>query len=121
MPNFVGCKYTSGDLAQGVECLKAERSVFLGCDQALIGGLALGFDSTIMMSLNIWPSMVTKMMDLMEKGDIKEARVYQLQLNDNLKRLIVAGNTPGGIVKLAFQQRPEIGLDFGPCRCPERM
>ncbi|KAG4075770.1 hypothetical protein HA402_003596 [Bradysia odoriphaga] len=62
IPNFVGLKYTSGDLEQGTACLKPGRSVFLGADTILCAAAAIGFESSIMTTLNFCPELSLEIM-----------------------------------------------------------
>ncbi|XP_055382052.1 N-acetylneuraminate lyase A-like [Condylostylus longicornis] len=89
--NFVGLKYTSGDLDQGSDCLKEGRSVFLGADTILSGALTLGFDSAIMTTLNIRPELAVQIMNAMSKGQIKEAQRLQKELTDFVKHTLQIG------------------------------
>jgi len=91
IPNFVGIKYTSGDLDQGSDCLKPGRSVFLGADTILSGAITLGFDSAIMTTLNIRPELAMKIMKAMETGQIKDAQKVQKELTDFVKHTLQIG------------------------------
>lgn len=90
IPSFVGIKYTSGDLEKGIPCLK-HGQVFLGSDTILAGALALGFENAIMTSLNINPEISLKIIDLMEKGKVAEAREQQTILNKFVERALING------------------------------
>lgn len=115
--NFAGIKYTSGDLEKGILCLK-HGQVFLGADTILVGALALGFDSAIMTSLNIIPENSIKILQLMEAGEIKEAREHQKKINEFVKTTLQAG---GGdwvpSMKKAFNETFSY-LSLGPVRKP---
>lgn len=91
VPNFVGIKYTSGDLDQGAACLKENRSIFLGADTILVGALALGFESSIMTTLNIYPEMSIEIVELMKKEKIKDALRIQQNLNKKIKMILEKG------------------------------
>lgn len=91
IPNFCGLKYTSGDLAQGVRCLRAGRAVFLGADTVLSAALALGFDSACMTSLNVCPQLAQRMLEAMAGGGksandggegLRDAQQAQRELNE---------------------------------------
>ena len=91
IPNFAGIKYTSGDLEKGVACLKYGQ-VFLGADTILSGAIALGFDSAIMTTLNIFPEYSIKIMDLMKNGKVADAIIVQYQLNDKIGEILQLSN-----------------------------
>lgn len=90
--NFVGLKYTSGDLEVGSACLKPGRSVFLGSDTILCGALALGFDSSIMTTLNICPELSIQIFDLMNCNQLNEAKKVQKQLTQRVTDILIKGN-----------------------------
>uniref|UniRef100_A0A1L8DCV7 N-acetylneuraminate lyase n=1 Tax=Nyssomyia neivai TaxID=330878 RepID=A0A1L8DCV7_9DIPT len=90
--NFVGIKYTSGDLAQGSACLKENRFVFLGADTILCGALAQGFDSSIMTTLNIYPELAIEIYQAIKKGDIANAREKQKELTAIIDRILQDGD-----------------------------
>lgn len=87
---FAGIKFTSGDLEKGIQCLK-HGQVFLGSDTILTGALALGFTNAIMTSLNINPEISLKIIDLMEKEKVAEAREQQKILNDFVESALKNG------------------------------
>lgn len=84
MSNFVGLKYTSGDLDQGTACLKSGRSVFLGAATVLCGALALGFDSSIMTIHNICPELPKSIVELMQTDRLADARLVQQALTSRV-------------------------------------
>lgn len=119
IPNFVGIKYTSGDLAEGVDCLKQGRSIFLGADTILVGAVALGFDSAIMTSLNICPELAIEIMDHMKKSEVSQAAIVQAKLSAKVKEILAVG---GGdwvpSMKLAFNKKLSSNINVGPVRFP---
>lgn len=117
VPNFVGLKYTSGDLDQGAACLKPGRFVFLGADTILCGALALGFDSTIMTTLNICPEISIKIVELMEAGDVKAAQKEQAKLNERIKKILVRGDWVTAM-KYEFNAMKQKDLEAGLPRKP---
>lgn len=92
IPNFMGLKYTSGDLEQGAACLKPNRGVFLGSDTILCGAFAMGFDSTIMTTLSICPEISISIVDALNKGKVSEAFQHQLKLNARIAQILKDGN-----------------------------
>lgn len=141
IPNFVGIKYTSGDLAEGVDCLKQGRSIFLGADTILVGAVALGFDSAIMTSLNICPELAIEIMDHMKKSEVSQAAIVQAKLSAKVKEILAVGGRiyPFGMsalffgitmtisfsggdwvpsMKLAFNKKLSSNINVGPVRFP---
>lgn len=94
MPNFVGLKYTSGDLEVGAACLRPpNRSVFLGSDTILCAALALGFDSSIMTTLSICPSLSVEIVAAMAAGRLAEAQQLQSELTKIVREILKNGIT----------------------------
>lgn len=87
IPTFYGIKYTSGDLEKGIQCLK-HGQVFLGSDTVLLGAMALGFNSTIMTTLNICPEHSIRIMDAFNKGKLSEALQHQQKLNYEIQEIL---------------------------------
>lgn len=79
--NFAGIKYSSGDLEKALPCLK-NGQVFIGSNTILCGALALGFNSAIMTSLNVFPEPSVNMMKYFNDGDWKKAQEQQHILNE---------------------------------------
>jgi N-acetylneuraminate lyase len=79
--NFAGIKYSSGDLEKALPCLN-NGQVFIGSNTILCGALALGFNSAIMTSLNVFPEPAVKMMKYFNSGEFKKAQEQQFILND---------------------------------------
>lgn len=58
IPNFVGIKFTSTCLDEGVDAanvLGRKYAVFLGADTLMLGAYSLGMDSAIATSFNVYP------------------------------------------------------------------
>lgn len=81
IPNFAGIKYSSGDLEKALPCLN-NGQVLIGSNTILIGALALGFNSAIMTSLNVFPEPSVKMMKYFNSGEFYKAQEQQRVLND---------------------------------------
>lgn len=92
VPNFTGLKYTSGDLELGAGCIKPNRSVFLGNGKIFVGALAMGFDSSIMTSLNVCPEITIDILESMKSGNISEGTKHQMRLNERIKKILEDGN-----------------------------
>lgn len=110
IPNFGGIKFTSNDLHEGVACLKPGRKIFLGSNTTLSGAFALGFDSAITVSLNVFP----------ELGQTVYKAVQENRWNDAIsaqKELTKRFNECGTALKAEFNR---VNSDFacGPDRKP---
>lgn len=110
IPTFNGIKFTSNDLHEGVACLKPDRKVFLGSNTLLLAALAQGFDSGILISLNVFPEMAQQVVAAVQENQWTVAQAAQLKLT---KRF----NECGAALKDEFNR---INKDFecGPARKP---
>lgn len=110
IPTFNGIKFTSNDLNEGVACLKPGRKVFLGSNTLFLGALAQGFDSGILVSLNVFPEYAQEILSAVQEGRWTDAQKTQLELT---KRF----NQCGTALKDEFNR---INSDFacGPARKP---
>lgn len=81
IPNFAGIKFSSGDIEKALPCLK-NGQVFIGPNTILCGALALGFNSAIMTSLNVFPEPSVKMLKYFDEGQWDKAQEQQKILND---------------------------------------
>lgn len=90
IPTFTGIKFSSGDMEKAIQCLK-HGQVFLGPNTIFIGGLALGFKNAIMTSLNVFPEVSLKIMDLMNNGKLAEAQKQQDILNQLIETTLKKG------------------------------
>lgn len=93
IPQFVGLKYTSGDLETGLACLKPGRSVFLGSDTILCAALVQGFDSSIMTTLNICPELSNDIVEHLKNNRLHEARESQNLLTTRVGEILKKGMT----------------------------
>lgn len=112
IPTFAGIKYTSGDMNEGVACLKPGRNVFLGSNTIASGALALGFESAILVSLNVCPELPQKLFTAMQEHRLTDARALQDQLTKKFNEC----GTPNGIKAEFNRLNPDI--DCGPARKP---
>lgn len=110
IPTFNGIKFTSNDLNEGVACLKSGRKVFLGSNTLFLGALTHGFDSGILISLNVFPEYAQEILSAVQEGRWTDAQKTQLELT---KRF----NECGPALKDEFNR---INSDFacGPARKP---
>lgn len=113
VPNFCGLKFTSTQLDEGILALHANEgkyAVFLGADsvsarnvlnkhprnitfQVLVGGFALGFDSAIGTTFNIFPNLSVDILNAMNKSKTEEARELQEKLTYSIDVIRKYGNS----------------------------
>ncbi|XP_066142514.1 N-acetylneuraminate lyase-like isoform X2 [Euwallacea fornicatus] len=80
---FHGIKYTSNDLSEGYNALKAaggRYAVFLGADTLVEPAAAIGFDSVIATSLNFMPGHFVQIMKAIKENRVSDARAIQEKL-----------------------------------------
>lgn len=87
IPTFCGLKYTSGDLSEGVSCLKKDRTIFLGKNKVWAGALALGFDSAILRTLTLWPELNIEIQEHMRNGRLQDAMNAQIKLTKRIEEV----------------------------------
>lgn len=83
IPTFQGIKYTSNDLSEGYNALKAadgRYAVFLGADTLIQPAFALGFDSVIATSLNMLPQHSVEIVKAIKENRVEDAKVIQEKL-----------------------------------------
>ncbi|XP_060522437.1 N-acetylneuraminate lyase-like [Cylas formicarius] len=88
LPTLKGIKFTSNDLAAGYAALKAAGgrfTVFIGGDLLLAPAFALGFDSAIATSINIFPSYATGILEAVKMSDVAKAQGLQENLTAAMK------------------------------------
>ncbi|KAJ8946426.1 hypothetical protein NQ318_014412 [Aromia moschata] len=84
IPTFCGIKYTSNDLDGGAAALRANNgkyAVFLGADTIMAGAFAMGFDSAIATTLNIYPQYAVNILKAISESKVEEAAKVQEQLS----------------------------------------
>lgn len=110
IPTFGGIKFTSNDLNEGSACLKPNRKIFLGSNTTFVGALALGFDSAILVSLNVFPELGQKIYTAVHENRWEDAKAAQVELTTRF-------NSCGAALKSEFNR---VNSDFscGPARKP---
>lgn len=110
IPTFNGIKFTSNDLNEGVACLKAGRKVFIGSNTIFLAALTQGFDSGILLSLNVFPEMAQDILIAVQQNRWTDAQAIQFKLTKCF-------NACGAALKDEFNR---VNSDFycGPARKP---
>jgi 4-hydroxy-tetrahydrodipicolinate synthase len=121
LPNIVGLKQSEADLGQLVEVIHQTRTLhglnrglFTGIDSQLTGALASGADGIFSTAAGIVPEHVVRLFEAADKGDFREARRVQLELQP-LNRFL---EYDPGYVAPAKEALAIMGLDVGEPRPP---
>ncbi len=113
--NVVGLKDSSGELKYTLAVLEKVRhkiDVMCGYDEVVLSALAAGASGAILASANVIPDVWVKVYDLVQKGDLEEARKTQFEVQ-KIARIIARSGAVG--TKEALNM---IGLTVGPVRRP---
>lgn len=110
IPTFGGIKFSNSDLNEGSACLKPGRKIFLGSNTVFCGALALGFDSAILVSLNVFPELAQEVYAAVRENRWKDAQAAQEQLTTRF-------NACGSALRAEFN-RINSDFDCGPSRKP---
>lgn len=116
IPNIVGLKDSSGNLAYMMEILEycGDRlQVLVGHDEIVVGALAAGASGMILASANVYPEIWREIYKAVQEGDLNKARELQFQVQ-KLSRIFTRY---GGAVavKAALNM---MGFDVGNPRQP---
>jgi N-acetylneuraminate lyase len=116
IPNFAGVKFSDHALHGAMSCARidpARLDVFLGKDEMLLGGLAMGMESVIGGTYNLLSPLARGIMSAFDEGDMRRAQDCQSKMNQCISIFGKHGGLVG--VKAAMTL---IGLDCGPVRRP---
>ncbi|KRT78489.1 hypothetical protein AMK59_8026, partial [Oryctes borbonicus] len=83
IPNFVGIKFTSEELEEGLQAVNVHNkkfAVFLGADTLMLEGYRQGFDSAIATTFNIFPQLGVTIHEYVFSGKAEEAKPLQEKL-----------------------------------------
>lgn len=118
IPNLVGIKFSSTDLMALQECLDFEGgrfNILFGCDEMLLGALALGVTGAVGSTYNYCAPMYYEMIKAFRTGQLDTARALQLKSVKLVEALVVFGVLPSGKALMSLT-----GVDCGPVRAPLR-
>ncbi|XP_063976782.1 N-acetylneuraminate lyase-like [Diachasmimorpha longicaudata] len=118
IPSFVGIKFTSTNLAEATQALHADGGrfvVFLGSDQIMSAGCAVGLDSFIPTSVNIFPEKALQILAAGMAGDGLKAREAQEKLNKAVTAIMKHGNW---VVTMKTAMTLLTPINPGPVRSP---
>lgn len=120
IPNFKGIKFTSNDLSEGAQVLRAlkpDQEMFLGADTLLAPAALLGIRSSIGTTFNLFPKLAQQILDAVEKQDVAGARALQEKLS-----LAIEAHTVEGAWVPIMKAGMELvtGIKVGPPSLPQR-
>ncbi|KAL0119244.1 hypothetical protein PUN28_009673 [Cardiocondyla obscurior] len=116
LPSFVGIKFTSANLEEGAQALRADNrkyTIFLGNNQIINAAYALGIDSFIISSANMFPELVLNLLNLCKNGDVLKAKDLQEKLSNCVTAIMKHDNRIQA-TKIAMALLTDI--DAGPSR-----
>ncbi|XP_068619109.1 N-acetylneuraminate lyase-like [Battus philenor] len=120
IPNFKGIKFTSNDLSEGAQvlrALKSDQEMFLGADTLIAPAALLGIKSSIGTTWNLFPRLASDILEAVERNDVAKAR----ELQEKLCLAIEAHTVEGPWVPI-MKAGMEIvsGIKVGPPSLPQR-
>ncbi|XP_015119731.1 N-acetylneuraminate lyase isoform X2 [Diachasma alloeum] len=118
VPSFVGIKFTSTNLEEGSHALRADNRrfvVFQGSNEILSAGCAVGMDSCIPSSTNVFPENVQQIIAAGTRGEGSRAREAQEKLNKALTVISKYGNWSAALKSAMSLMTP---INPGPTRPP---
>jgi N-acetylneuraminate lyase len=117
IPNLAGIKFTHMNLMDYAACVRWDGGRFdilFGCDEMMLGGLAMGATGAIGSTFNYAAPVYHRIMAAFAGGDLSTARKEQARANAMIEVLIrFGGMPPAGKTFMRL-----IGLDCGPVRLP---
>jgi 4-hydroxy-tetrahydrodipicolinate synthase len=119
IPNIVGLKDTSGNLAytlQVLEKVEGRIDVLVGNDEVAVPSLLSGCSGAILMSANVFPELWQKAYRAAVQGKVEEAMAVQRSVQKVVR--IFGSNGAGLAIKAALKMA---GIDVGTARRPLRI
>ncbi|XP_031834473.1 N-acetylneuraminate lyase [Nomia melanderi] len=116
IPTFVGIKFTSSNLDEGARALNANNKkyvIFLGNDELLHAGCAIGMDSFIATGINVFPELTLEILAEWKAGNVLKAREKQQEFS----KAVIAISKYGSWVETMKTAMPLLTkVDVGPTR-----
>lgn len=116
IPNLAGIKFTHTDIMDfqaAVQFQNGRYDLLWGTDEALLSGWVAGARGAIGSTYNYAAPLYHDILAAIEKGNLEEARQWQLKSVDFVKLLFKYGGAATGKAIMAL-----IGQDCGPVRSP---
>ncbi|XP_053402198.1 N-acetylneuraminate lyase-like [Mercenaria mercenaria] len=128
IPSLVGVKFSSKDLVDLIGCVHVaapnrddKKFNFLyGCDEKIMAGMIMGADGGVGSTYNFMATVIRKVLDNTEKGNITEARLHQYRTQQTCKAMYKYGDLLGHNVAALKAIMKLIDVDLGPPRLPMR-
>ncbi|KAM3960481.1 uncharacterized protein ACR2FA_005389 [Aphomia sociella] len=120
IPNFKGIKFTSYDLMEGAQALRAARpdqEVFLGPDSLIAPAALLGITSNIGTAFNLFPQLEHELLAAVLKNDLLKARALQEKLSVAIEAHACEGNW---VPVMKAGMEIVTGMKFGPPALPQK-
>jgi N-acetylneuraminate lyase len=116
IPNLAGIKFCSAVMHEMRRCITLESGHFAilsAWDEMLLSGLVTGARGAVGSTFNFAAPLYLKMITAFERGDIKEARLWQDRALEMISRIFATCGRAGlkGMISLR-------GIDCGPHRLP---
>ena len=124
VPDLRGIKFTSKDLYEGAKCLRTKDAsgdvydMLYGCDEQLIGALAMGFRGGVGSTYNLMPGVYKSLMSLCDQGLWEKARLQQYRSIDVIKIIFDFGKRCGLLMSAQKAVMHRVGAPVGPTRHP---
>ncbi|KAF7997416.1 hypothetical protein HCN44_005987 [Aphidius gifuensis] len=118
VPTFVGIKYTSPNLEEGGAALRANNgkfTIFLGSDQIMSAGCAIGMKAFIPTSVNMFSKLGLEIIDAGMQGDFLKAKKFQDLLSQAVVAISKHGHWVATMKPIMARLSP---IDPGPVRPP---
>ncbi|XP_077267232.1 N-acetylneuraminate lyase [Temnothorax americanus] len=120
IPSFVGIKFTSANLEEGAQALRADNKkyvIFLGNDQLINAASALGMDSFIVTGINMFPEFILNLLAVCKNGDVLKAKDMQEKLSSAVVAITKHGNWVQTMkVAMALLTDIDVGLPRAPLK-----
>ena len=119
IPNIVGLKDTSGNLAYTLKVLEKVEGridVLVGNDEIAVPSLLSGCSGAILMSANVFPELWQKAFKAIGAGKVQDAMEVQRSVQKVVR--IFGGNGAGLAIKAALRM---VGVNVGTARRPLRV
>ncbi|XP_065900356.1 N-acetylneuraminate lyase-like [Dysidea avara] len=119
IPTLKGIKYSTQDLSQFSRCLThsgGKMQLFYGCDQQLLGALAMGGDAAIGSTYNYAGKLYNRLIGAMNKGDLITAQLEQRRAQSMVCIILKYGH--GNAISAGKHIMNLLGVDVGPPRLP---
>ncbi len=116
IPNLKGLKFTNPDLVLLQECLAVgdgEFDILFGCDEILLGGVAMGCRGAVGSTYNFVAEQNRQFVTAFLNGDLAAARAGQFQAVKMIRLLQRYSFLPASKAVMSF-----FGVNCGPVRAP---